>query len=150
MDATCVLRGEQIVVEAFYIEFRDDLSPAQNAKVRVENDSKQVVAEGRTDERGVWTFAKPAPGRYRLFIHDVSHTAEKFFSISEDGKELTVHESNFFDPDRDSRPIPTTKDEANRFPYIRVGLGLGIITLLAGLIWLMLHRRKEPGTEPPQ
>src|SRR5947208_3485638 len=64
LAAECQVRGKQVVLEAF---FSDD-TPAPNAKVTVRDDHKAVVAEGKTDAGGVWTFPTPPDGRYEIVV----------------------------------------------------------------------------------
>lgn len=55
---------DKVRVEAYF----DDDTPARDAKVEVLDGDKVVVAEGRTDEKGYWTFAKPKPGKYSVRV----------------------------------------------------------------------------------
>jgi hypothetical protein len=57
------LAGGTVRVEGFF----DDDTPAAAAKVTVVEDGR-TVAEGTTDDRGVWTFPAPPPGTYRVLI----------------------------------------------------------------------------------
>ena len=65
---------DKVRVEAYF----DDDTPARDAKVEVLDGEKVVVAEGRTDEKGYWTFAKPKPGKLRTtsatYTHDIINT----------------------------------------------------------------------------
>ena len=115
--------GEQVRVEAFY----DDDTPAQEAKVTVAL-GEQTVAEGRTDEKGVWTFARPAPGTYTVRAESAGHAA----------KETLVAAG----PDRVPAAEPTAADERarqTRTPWARLAAGL---TVIAGLwvAWLISRR----------
>ncbi len=62
VDARIV--GEMVRVEVYF----DDDTPAHEAKVEVLDGEKAVMAEGRTDEKGHWTFAKPKPGKYTVRV----------------------------------------------------------------------------------
>ena len=63
--------GGRVRVEAFF----DDDTPAQEAQVVVTDAADRTVAEGRTDERGVWSFARPAAGSYSVRVESVGHRA---------------------------------------------------------------------------
>src|SRR6266571_8807784 len=56
-------RDDRVVIDVFY----DDDSPAVRARVRVLDGDKEI-ATGLTDEKGGWSFARPAPGRYTIDV----------------------------------------------------------------------------------
>lgn len=58
------LKAGTLSVEAYF----DDDTPAADAKVTVEDESKAVVAEGTTDAKGVWSCAAPKPGKYAVRV----------------------------------------------------------------------------------
>ena len=60
---------DPIRVEAGY----DDGTPADDARVTVTAADGTVVASGKTDERGVWTFPLPGPGRYTVAVESAGH-----------------------------------------------------------------------------
>lgn len=76
VDARLV--GDKVRVEVYF----DDDTPASGAKVEVLDGEKAVVAEGRTDDKGFWAFAKPKPGKYtvRLDAGD-GHAAKTAITI---------------------------------------------------------------------
>jgi len=115
--------GDQIRVEAFY----DDGTPAQQAKVWVAL-GDQTVAEGRTDETGVWTGARPAPGTYTVRAESVGHAAKGTLVVPE--------------PDQAPAAEPTTADERarrTRTPWGRLAAGLAVIGGL-WVAWLISRR----------
>lgn len=122
--------GDQLRVEAFY----DDDTPAQEAKVTV-NQGDQTIAEGRTDEKGVWTCARPAPGTYVVRAESVGHAAKETLVVPE--------------PDRPTptEPIPSTDGRARRTqtPWGRLAAGLAVI----GGLWLawIISRRSVSRTD---
>jgi hypothetical protein len=61
-------RGDQLRVEAFY----EDDTPAQDARITVRL-GDHLVAEGRTDEKGVWTCPLPKPGTYTVRAVSAGH-----------------------------------------------------------------------------
>src|SRR5260370_40786487 len=56
-------RDDRVVIDVFY----DDDSAAVRARVRVLDGDKEI-ATGLTDEKGGWSFARPAPGRYTIDV----------------------------------------------------------------------------------
>src|SRR5262245_31356111 len=64
LGAECSLRGDRVEVEAYY----DDDTPARDARVIVRDVAKKNVAEGRTNDKGFWSFPRPEPGRYRVTV----------------------------------------------------------------------------------
>src|SRR5262245_33765334 len=70
LGAACRPKGNQVEVEAYF----SDGALAAEAKVRVTDSEGTTVVEGVTDERGRWRFAKPAPGRYRVWVDATGHT----------------------------------------------------------------------------
>jgi hypothetical protein len=61
--------ADPIRVEAGY----DDGTPADDARVTVTAADGTVVASGKTDERGVWSFPKPGPGSYTVAVESAGH-----------------------------------------------------------------------------
>jgi nickel transport protein len=136
MLLTCTAEGDRVRVEVFF----DDDTPAQEATVSVADLNQKPIAEGKTDERGVWTFAKPAPGAYTVKASGIGHSATQALIIAGDA----------------AVEAPTTvppREELTRTPWLNVGIGLGVI---AGLCVLGLlcrksrnGRRMDHGGEPP-
>jgi hypothetical protein len=118
------LAGDQVRVEAFY----DDDTPAQEAKITV-TQGDQTIAEGRTDEKGVWTCAKPAPGTYLVRAESVGHAAKDT---------LIVRESNQPPP---SEPTSATAERARhtQTPWGRLAAGLAVIGGL-WIAWIISRR----------
>jgi nickel transport protein len=58
------LKGDRVAVEAFF----DDDTPAADAEVAVTTENGAVVAEGKADAKGMWSFPAPAPGKYRVTV----------------------------------------------------------------------------------
>lgn len=104
--------GEQLRVEAFY----DDDTPAQEAKVMVHL-GDQLIAEGRTDERGVWTCPRPAPGAYTVRADSAGHAAKETLAVPEP------------DPEPDTEPASASNErsERTRTPWGRLVIGLAVI-----------------------
>jgi hypothetical protein len=65
IGAEAKLRDGRVNVEAFY----DDNTAADSAKVVVTDSDGKVVAEGKTDKDGKWSFEAPAPGKYKVAVN---------------------------------------------------------------------------------
>jgi nickel transport protein len=120
--------GDHIRVEAFY----EDNTPAQEAKITVRNGGA-VVAEGRTDEKGVWTCTLP-PGDYTVKAETLGHVA--------DPQPVTVAEKPAESP---SSVESDDHADKTRTPWGRIALGLGIIVGAAAL-GLLFKRALRPAT----
>jgi hypothetical protein len=119
--------GDQMRVEAYH----DDDTPAQEAKVTVLQ-GEAVIAEGRTDEKGVWTFPKPSPGSYVVQATSVGHKAATRLDIPESPS---------------PPPEPIDRSETTRTPWRRLGLGIGII---AGMSIVALILRRSGAAKSPK
>ena len=56
------LKGDRVAVEAFF----DDDTPAADAKMAVTTEDGKVVAEGKADAKGMWSFPAPPAGKYKV------------------------------------------------------------------------------------
>lgn len=126
LGAECKLRGDRVEVEAYY----DDDTPARNAKVRVLDAHDNVVAEGRTDAQGKWSFPKPQPGSYQVAVDAGAGHGTKL--------KMTVPAGEGAPPAAISEG--PRREEFTRFPWLKVTLGLGAIALFALALWLALRR----------
>ena len=115
LGAECRLRDNKVEVEAFF----DDDTPAQDAKVTVTDAQKQVIAQGRTDEQGRWSFPAPPPGDYLVLVEaGAGHSAKVKMTVptTPGGDEVSVPISD-----------GPSRREFTSFPLARVGVGLGVI-----------------------
>jgi nickel transport protein len=128
--------GDQLRVEAFYA----DDTPAQEAKVTVSIEGK-VVADGRTDEKGVWTCPKPGPGTYSVRVESVGHAAKETVVIA-DAAGASNPTSPVIEPD--STPLPDSGDRSAKFATLwpRIALGLGLIVGVSFLSYVL--RKNSP------
>jgi hypothetical protein len=116
-------RTDHVHVEAYY----DDDTPAQEAKITIHKDDA-VVAEGRTDEKGVWNCTLP-PGHYTVKAETLGHAANEVFDVPAQLEEV-------------AQPTDDQRADNTRFPIWRVIIGLGIITTLSLLSYCLRHRTK--------
>ncbi len=73
------LKEGKVVVEAYF----DDDTPAVDAKITVTDLAGMMVAEGKTDAKGVWSFPPPSPGKYRVAVDaGAGHRASDTITIT--------------------------------------------------------------------
>jgi hypothetical protein len=116
-------RTDHVHVEAYY----DDDTPAQEAKITIHK-GDAVVAEGRTDEKGVWTCMLP-PGHYTVRAETLGHAAKETFDVPERVEEV-------------AQPSDDQRAENTQFPIWRVVLGLGIIAAATTILYALRHRAR--------
>lgn len=129
------IKGDRLHVEAFY----EDDTPAQQAKVTVLN-GDMIVAEGRTDEKGVWSIPKPAPGTYLVKVESLGHAAKETLVVTE----AKNRPENTPGPVVDEANETVDEDRAAkvRTPWNRIGLGLGLI--LGVTLMSLVLRKSRP------
>ncbi len=131
LGADCRVQAGRVELEAYY----DDDTPAREAKVRVHDDGGQVVADGRTDAEGRWSFARPAPGHYRVVVNaGAGHRKELGVTIpgpAETAPAVAVS-------------AEPTRAEFTRFPWLKLGIGLAVI---GGVAAAFLLSRRFRGTD---
>jgi hypothetical protein len=122
--------GDRVKVEAYY----EDETPARDAKVLVLL-GQQTVAEGRTDDKGIWTCPPPAPGTYTVRVQDKGHA----------GKDTLVIADPNAAPPAVVGPESSDRAEKTRTPWGRILLGLGVI---AGLTLFWKFRPRSSPDDP--
>lgn len=161
------VKGDRIRVEAFY----DDDTPAQKAKVIVENEEKKVVAEGRTDDRGLWSCPLPVPGIYVVRAESVGHAAKETLVVAEpstkpspppsgDFEQLPMprtvlqNESTSFgkleasdsELDDETRRTRKSREEKTATPWLNIVIGFAIIAVLC-ISALAMRKRGQPSRD---
>lgn len=140
LGGECKLIGDRVVVEAFF----DDDTPARDARVRVEFGTT-VVAEGRTDSKGFWSFSRPAAGQYVVAIDAGEGHRVKIKMTIPDRKgaeNAVVGTSNHAAAPPAPAADPVTVSEGpgrEEFTQVRwkgMAGGLLIIALIAAALWL--------------
>ncbi|HVK13982.1 MAG TPA: hypothetical protein VM597_34890 [Gemmataceae bacterium] len=125
-------KGDRLRIEAYY----EDDTPADDAKVALLQ-GETVVAEGKTDDKGVWLCPLPAAGTYEVKVLSVGHVGRTTVEIA--GPPPATFEA---DPG-----VNTEKRvEDTKTKWDRLGLGVGLILGLAIAWWLI--RRKSHGPPP--
>ncbi len=125
---SCKLLGNLVRVEAY---FSDD-TPAINALVVVRNGQNDIVAQGRTDDHGVWTFARPAAAHYDVTVDGgAGHRTTQRLTIPEQPPQPESQESVVSEG-----PL---RDQFTRIPWLRLSIGLSAI-FLAAAGWLSRAR----------
>lgn len=148
LGAECKIRGGRVELEAYY----DDDTPGSQARVVVQDEARKTVAEGKTDDKGMWNFPLPPPGRYRVRVDaGAGHAATVTLTVpgSKEGPTTSGGE-NGVPPAEDKSGVASdgpTRTEFTRFPLGRVALGLAVIGLLSVVLCLALRPRRVP--QPP-
>jgi nickel transport protein len=130
LGAECKVVGGRVEVEAYY----DDDTPARDAKVSVRDAAQKVIVEGRTDERGCWSFPQPAAGKYEVVVDAGA------------GHRATVKVTVTGDPPAGPPQVVSdgpTREEFTRTPWLKVAIGLAAIAVLAGAFWLSRQAGKK-------
>jgi nickel transport protein len=127
----------KVTVEVFF----DDDSPAASAKVEVLDGAKMVVAAGKTDAKGLWSFAAPKPGDF-LVVVDAGggHRTDKKITVRPWNDET----ADFTDETSVTIQEGPSREELTRFPWLKVGIGLGAICLFS--VAFLVARRKSAGS----
>lgn len=82
LDLEAHTRGDRIAVAAYF----DDNAPAAGASVTVEDAAGGVVAEGKLDGQGNWSFPTPGPGRYRVTVNaGDGHLTRRTITVADAG-----------------------------------------------------------------
>src|SRR5437868_4639929 len=114
------LDRDRVVVEAYFSTNK----PAQDAEVKI-RDGEKVIAEGRTDDRGRWSFPEPPPGRYEILVDaGLGHQTTVELDLS---------------PEHPPEGGPS-REEFTRTPWLKLGLGLLVIAGLALGLYFSVRR----------
>ena len=122
------LAGERVTIEAFF----DDDEPAADAHVTVHDAANTLVAAGKTDAAGAWSFAVPPAGRYTVRVNaGHGHATTTVVTVPQSASESA---SIWDGPSREART------GWHRWLGVAVGL-LGIAT--ATKVFTQLRRRSR-------
>jgi hypothetical protein len=146
----CRVQNDRVRVEAFH----DDDTPAQQAKIIIADESKKIIAEGRCDERGLWSCPLPTPGKYTVRAESVGHTAKtdleipdknakNVASIGSDNPSGSLTASS----NGSSPPARSSRDELTETPWLKLAAAFVVIAALcAGALYL---RKRQLSSSPP-
>jgi hypothetical protein len=144
LGATCRLRGDLLEVEAYF----DDDTVARGAKVQLLDPGKKVIAQGKTDVRGLWSCPRPDPGVYQVTVNaGAGHVTRTRVTIPAPGEQTSSAESGKEPParpkavDGDVVSEGPSRDEFVRFPWVGLLIGLGVIAAAGLGLWLLINRR---------
>jgi nickel transport protein len=91
LGAEAKLKDGRVTVEAFY----DDDTPAADAKVVVTGPDGKLVAEGKTDRVGKWSFAAPPAGKYKVVVDaGAGHRATATLTVPEPHRPIRPEEAD--------------------------------------------------------
>jgi nickel transport protein len=136
LGAECKIRGGRVELEAYF----DDDTPARNAKVTLRDASSHVLVEGTTDHDGRWSIPVPKPGNYQVIV---------------DAGDGHRHQQGLTVVDRGAATGSTiagggpSRDEFTRTPWLKIALGLALITLATGGVYACLRRTRSPSNSKP-
>jgi hypothetical protein len=121
LNVECLQEGKQLLIKAFFYD--DD--PAEEAKVEVLDVAKTVLVSGKTDNKGIFRTDLPAPGTYTARVDaGAGHRTEKSFVVTEDHQLVAASISR-------------------GIPWLKIGLGLGIIALTSAGLWVLKTATKN-------
>jgi hypothetical protein len=121
INATVDVTADPVKVVTFSV---DDDAPVEGADVTVTDAGGTVVATGKTDERGIWTFPRPKPGNYTLVVSFPGHRAKVDFTVggSADGTVYTGWRMN---------------------KWLGLGTGVAVLLGISALSWFRNRRRSK-------
>jgi hypothetical protein len=119
------VRGDHIHVEVFF----EDGTLAQDTKVTVVAGDK-IVAEGRTDEKGIWNCPLPAAGTYLVKAENAGHAAMDTVVVPEAAAAVKSAPAD--------EQLSDHSDKTGT-QWLGLAIGLGLIGVL-GLLWLVARR----------
>lgn len=111
VDVFPYIENGEIVVEGYF----SDGTPTKNAKVEIFNEKGNKIKEGKTDEKGVFSFPVPeSASRLKIVLEaSMGHRAETTFTVEQAGKEVKKTKSE----DKKGE-IKKVKKEKNRIEKI--------------------------------
>ncbi len=107
------------------LAYFDGDEPAQSGDVVVTDADGTVIASGKTDERGVWTFPKPRPGTYTVRVESMGHVVKREFLV---------------DGNPEAPPVVYTGWRPNK--PVALASGLGLLLGTSAVSWFLLRRRR--------
>jgi len=124
------LDGDKLRVEVAF----DDDTPAQGARIVIENERNEIVAEGKADERGIWSTPKPVPGSYRIKADSVGHATSRDLLIG--------------DAPKAEGETPQRRKHETGKPWLKAVIGIGAIAVVFAVVWFLRRGRQQLPDEP--
>lgn len=137
IDGRWRIRADKLEVRAFF----DDDSPAEDAKVRVLDLEAKQVQEGKTDADGLCVLPLPPAGEYHIVIDaGAGHRKTIEIRVPAAGYPAGSSADDYFGPDQ-----PTSQR------WLKAGIGIGVIGVLALAAWVALRRsgKSSPVSDIP-
>lgn len=140
------LKGDTVRVEGYF----DDDTPAADAKVVVADADGKVVAEGKADKKGAWSFPVPPAGKYTVTLDaGEGHLAKTTVTIPPRPVPPTTGAGETGPAAPPAEPEVIVSDGLTRAETTGVrrlwmaALGVGVIALLTVGVWLLARRRNR-------
>ena len=128
LGAAARLERGRVFVETY---FNDNTTP-RNAHITVTAGDGTVVAEGRTDDDGKWSFAAPPPGGYQLTIDaGGGHKTTIPLTIPADGTGPITH--------------GPPRSEFTRTRWLGLAIGILLIAGFVIVVKLWGQRKRDAG-----
>jgi hypothetical protein len=147
--AQCKVQGEHLIVEAYY----DDDMPAQEAKIEVVDASNNVIASGKTDDKGVFRTKRPPAGKYTVRVDaGAGHQCKVEANIpaTGDGKASPKKPGTGVKESTERTQVVSsgpTREDVRQIPWSKVGLGLFIIVMVCTVLWIVTINLKSRQTQ---
>jgi hypothetical protein len=133
--------GNRLRVEAYY----EGNIPAQQARITVENENKEVVAEGKTDALGAWSCPAPGRGNFILRAETVGHKSDPYpLTVLQFPSDPQSEEPKGL-PEEPKADKAITREEQTCTPWWKILAGIGAIGVFFTVLWL--SRRGSDGVE---
>lgn len=121
-----------VVIEAGF----DDETPAEGAAVSIVDSESYIVAEGKTDDRGVCRLPRPGPGKYTAKAVAIGHRDRVAFEVVGPPKPDA--------PAADAAPAAFTEFRGERLNRaIGLTAGVGGLLLVSGAYWWLRGRKAD-------
>ncbi len=135
LEVDALRDGVAVKVEAFY---PGTGTPASGADITVTDGSGRVVAEGKTDAAGAFTFETQKPGPFTVVATHGAHRSEgEIPAVQPD------HGGDFSGSSAGDRPtVRGTSIRRDPVPVLQLVAGLGLIFGAAGFLLAIMARRR--------
>jgi prepilin-type N-terminal cleavage/methylation domain-containing protein/prepilin-type processing-associated H-X9-DG protein len=143
------LKGDRVAVEAFF----DEDTPAADSKMAVTSEDGKVVAEGKADAKGMWSFPVPPAGKYRVSVDaGGGHLAKTTITIPPRPAAQSTPPSEGTAPPAEPEVVvsegPTRSETTGWRRWLMAGVGVTVIGLLTLAFRLFTRKRiRSPASE---